>query len=563
MGETPNIKPLADPEAGRSTRDAGRRNGTGAAPAGTTISIPGSSVTAGRRRSRIAEIANGKLRGTVENGVAAFKGIRYGQSTAGRNRFLLPQPVKPWAGVQNATRLGHPCPQDNPDFPAWLDPMPESEDCLVLNVWSPENLGPASKLPVMLWIHGGGYAFGSAGAPLYDLANLARMGGVVAVSINHRLNAFGFTDLSASGGDAFSASGNAGQFDIIAALEWVRANIEAFGGDPDNVTVFGQSGGGAKISMLMGMPAAKGLFHRAIVQSGSVFRIRTQEEAEATSNRMFSLLDIPRNDIAALQAVPTDVLLKCSIQITNEASGIGHPSLIYAPVIDGHHLPREPWCASAPAGAQNIPLLLGTDRDETIIYMTDQARESIVDDEALAQAIVDGTSSYTPDKERVAELIPFYRQALPELSNFELAVQMSTDLAYWKGAVHQAELHSSGGGDVFMYRCDWRTPCFGGMWSPHSIELPFVMGHKFYGSAWDGKDTDADRAAADPDDARFRLGDRMLAAWANFAKNGDPSLPDLAWPTYDEKTRSMMIFDRETKVVDDLRSEFRKLLHSA
>lgn len=560
MAEKRTIKPLADRV--RATRRDVLRYCVAAAAAGRMFSIHSSSIAAERRRSLVVETQHGRLRGIVENGAAAFKGIPYGQSTAGRNRFLPPQPLKPWAGVRDATRLGHPCPQDNPDFPVWLDPMPASEDCLVLNVWSPEQARPASKLPVMFWIHGGGYSFGSAGAPLYDLTNLARMGEVVAVGINHRLHAFGFTDLSAHGGDAFAASGNVGQFDIIAALEWVRANIEAFGGDPGNVTVFGQSGGGAKISTLMGMPAAKGLFRRAIVQSGSVFRFRTQEEAEATSNRMFSLLSIPRNDIAALQAVPTEILLKCSNQIMNEAVGTGHPSLKYAPVIDGHHLPQEPWCESAPEGARNIPLLLGTDRDETIIYMTDEARKSIVDDEAVAKAVVDGSPAFTLDKERVAELIPFYRKALPELSNFELAVQMSTDLAYWKGAVHQAELHSSAGGDVFMYRCDWRTPCFGGMWSPHSIELPFVMGHKHYGSAWDGKDTDAERAAADPDNARFKLGDRMLAAWANFARNGDPSLPDLAWPTYNKKTRSTMIFDRKTKVLDDPRSEFRTLVRS-
>lgn len=526
------------------------------------ISIHGSSIAAERRRSLVVETVHGRLRGIVENGVAAFKGIPYAQSTAGRNRFLPPQPLKPWAGVRDATRLGHPCVQTNPDFPVWLDPMPGSEDCLVLNVWSPERARPASKLPVMVWIHGGGYTFGSAGAPLYDCGNLARIGEVVAVGINHRLQAFGYTDLSAHGGDAFAASGNAGQLDILAALDWVRTNIEVFGGDPNNVTLFGQSGGGAKISTLMGMPASTGLFHRAIVQSGSVFRYRSQEEAEAMSNRMFSILGIPSNDIAALQAVPADILLRCGDQIMSEAVGIGDPSIKYAPVIDGHYLPREPWHASAPEGSRHIPLLLGSNRDETIIYMTDEARRSIVDDEALARAVVAGTPSYAPDKERVAELIPFYRKALPELSNFELAVQMSTDLAYWKGAVHQAELQSSAGAPVFVYRCDWRTPCFGAQWAPHSVELPFVMGHKHYGSAWDGKDTDQARAAADPDNARFRLGDRMLAAWVNFARNGNPSLPDLAWPTYNKNTRSTMIFDRETKVLDNPRSGFRTLLRS-
>jgi para-nitrobenzyl esterase len=526
------------------------------------ISIHGSSIAAERRRSLVVETAHGRLRGVVENGVAAFRGIPYGQSTAGRNRFLPPQPLKPWAGVRDATRLGHPCIQTNPDLPVWLDPMPGSEDCLVLNVWSPEGASRASKLPVMVWIHGGGYTFGSAGAPLYDCGNLARFGDLVAVGINHRLQAFGYTDLSATGADAFAASGNAGQLDILAALNWVRTNIEVFGGDPNNVTLFGQSGGGAKISTLMGMPAATGLFHRAIVQSGSVFRYRSQEEAQAMSNRMFSILGIPSKDIAALQAVPADILLRCGNQIMNEAVGTGNPALKYAPVIDGYDLPKEPWRVSAPEGAWRIPLLLGSTRDETIVYMTDEARRSIVDDEALARAVVDGTPSYTPNKEHVAELIPFYRKALPELSNFELAVQMSTDLAYWKDAVHQAELQAGTGTPVFMYRFDWRTPCFGAMWAPHGGELPFVMGHRHYGPAWDGKDTDAARAAVDPDNARFKLGDRMLAAWANFARNGNPSQPDLAWPTYDKHTRSTLIFDRETKVVDDPNSGFRTLVRS-
>jgi para-nitrobenzyl esterase len=526
------------------------------------ISIPGSSFAAERRRDMVVETAHGKLRGFVENGVAAFKGIPYAQSTAGKNRFLPPQRLKPWTGVRDATRLGHPCIQTNPDFPVWLDPMPGSEDCLALNVWSPERARPASKLPVMVWIHGGGYTFGSAGAPLYDCGNLARIGNIVAVGINHRLQAFGYSDVSANAGPTFAASGNAGQLDILAALDWVRTNIEVFGGDPNNVTLFGQSGGGAKISTLMGMPASAGLFHRAIVQSGSIFRYRSQEEAEATSNRMFSILGIQRNDIDALQAVPADVLLRCGVKIMSEAVGIGDPSLKYAPVIDGHDLPTDIWRTSAPERTRHIPLLLGSDRDETIIYMSDEARRSIADDEALARAVVDGTPAYAPNKEHVAELIPFYRKATSELSNFELAVQMSTDLAYWKGAVHQAELQSSAGAPVFMYRCDWRTPCFGSKWAPHSVEIPFVMGHEHYGSAWDGKDTDQARAIADPDDARFKLGNRVLASWVNFAKNGNPSLPDLVWPGYDEKARLTMIFDRETKVVDDPRSDIRTLLRS-
>ncbi len=526
------------------------------------ISIPGASNAAVRARSVVVESAHGKLRGLADKGVTAFKGIPYGQSTAGSNRFLPPQRLAPWAGVRDATRLGHPCLQTNPDFPVWLDPMPGSEDCLALNVWSPASAQPTSKLPVMVWLHGGGYTFGSAGAPLYDCGNLARIGNIVAVGINHRLQALGYSDVSAHGGPRFAASGNAGQLDIIAALDWVRTNIAAFGGDPDNVTLFGQSGGGAKISTLMGMPASTGLFHRAIVQSGSVFRYRSREEAEATSNRMFSILGLRRNDMDALQAVPADVLVGCGVQIMNEAAGIGDPSLKYAPVIDCDDFPKEIWHTTAPEGTRSIPLLLGSTRDETIIYMSDEARKGIADDEALARAVVDGTPAFEPDKERVAELIPFYRKAAPDSTNFDLAVQMSTDLSYWKGAVHQAELQSGAGAPVFMYRCDWRTPCFGAKWAPHALEIPFVLGHEYYGSAWDGKDTDQARAEADPGGARFKLGNRMLAAWVNFARSGNPSLPDLAWPAYAKKSRSTMIFDRESKVLDNPRSDIRTLLRS-
>lgn len=526
------------------------------------ISIPGASFAGVQPRNVVVETAHGKLRGLAENGVAVFKGVPYGQSTAGNNRFLPPQPLTPWAGIRDATRLGHPCLQTNPDFPVWLDPMPGSEDCLALNVWSPASAHPTSKLPVMVWLHGGGYTFGSAGAPLYDCGNLARSGNIVAVGINHRLQAFGYSDVSAHGGPRFAASGNAGQLDILAALEWVRTNIEEFGGDPNNVTLFGQSGGGAKISTLMGMPASDGLFHRAIVQSGSVFRYRSKEEAEATSNRMFSILGIQRNDMAALQAVPADALVRCGVQIMGEAAGIGDPSLKYAPVIDGEDFPKEIWRANAPERTRRMPLLLGSTRDETIIYMSDEARKAIADDDALARAVVDGTPAYAPNKEHVAELIPFYRRAMPESTNFEVALQMSTDLSYWKGAVHQAELQSSAGAPVFMYRCDWRTPCFGAQWAPHALEIPFVMGHEHYGSAWDGKDTDQARAEADPGGARFKLGNRMLAAWVSFARHGNPSLPDLAWPAYTQKSRSTMIFDRESKVHDNPRSEIRTLLRS-
>lgn len=506
--------------------------------------------------TRITEIESGKLRGRAERGLLSFKGIPYGQPTSGANRFRAPQPVVPWTGVRDALQLGHPSVQDNPDFEVWLDPMEPSEDCLALNVWAPEG---ARGLPVMIWIHGGAYTFGSGGAPLYDGSNLARDGEVVVVSINHRLQAFGFTDLTAFGPD-FADAGSAGMLDVQAAVAWVNRNIAAFGGDPGNITLFGQSGGGAKISMLMAMPSARGLFQKAIVQSGSVFRVRTPEEAAGQTERLFHHLGLRLGDIAALQALPADALLRAGNAIIAEATGVGNPVLAYAPTADGRILPRDPWGHAAPPTAADIPLMVGMNRDETVIYMTPDAKAALATggDAALIDAVIEATTTRSPTRAEVAALVPVYRAAMPQARAEELVVQISTDLGFWRGAVQQADLHSAVGAPVFAYRCDWRTPCFGSRWAPHSIEIPFIMGHPVYGPAWDGTDTEADRAAADPESARLRLGSQMQAAWVAFARTGNPSGPGLNWPTYDRAQRLTMIFDGQSRVESDPRGDFRR-----
>lgn len=506
--------------------------------------------------TRLIDTANGTLRGLVGGGLATFKGVRYGESTAGANRFLPPVPTRPWIGIQDAIELGNPCVQTNPDFPIWLDPMDGSEDCLFLNVWSPEDVSAGAKLPVMVWIHGGGYTFGSGGAPMYDGGNVALAGNVVCISLNHRLQAFGFTDLSALGDERFVGSGNAGLLDIVEALRWVKSNVEAFGGDPNNVTLFGQSGGGAKITALMAMPSASGLFQKAIVQSGSVFRFRGPAESEAMSRRTCEVLGLQQNDVSALQSVPADVLLKCGDRIMDESSGTGHPALKYAPVVDGWTIPADPWSTGFPEAAQKIALIVGSNLDETVVYL-----EAHEDNEAsIAAAAVRATTVYTPHVDRVEELLPVYRRALPNVSGFELAVRVSTDIGFWKNAIRHAEMHSSAGGTAYMYRCDWKTPCCGGMWAPHSVELPFVLGHKRYGAAWDGNDSEAARDEADPGQLRFALGDKMLSAWLAFAHGGNPSLPDLHWPRYDLEKRSTMVFDAETAISDDPAGYFRTLV---
>src|SRR5690242_6261331 len=250
----------------------------------------------------IVETAAGKVRGASSNGIAAFKGIPYGAPTGGENRFMPPQPPAPWAGIREATAYRAQAPQlpgrpeRRPELRTILGPAdssPESEDCLTLNVWTP-GIGDGAKRPVMVWLHGGAFAYGSGNRAVTDGANLARRGDVVVVSVNHRLNIFGSLDLADVGGERYAHSGNAGMLDLVAALEWVRDNIQAFGGDPGNVTIFGESGGGGKVSILLAMPSARGLFHRATIQSGAAVRVRSSERAAAVTAAVMNELGIAR-----------------------------------------------------------------------------------------------------------------------------------------------------------------------------------------------------------------------------------------------------------------------------
>ena len=291
----------------------------------------------------VIETAVGKIRGQSRDGVAAFRGVRYGAPTGGASRFLPPQPPAAWKGIQDALEVGFPAPQFNPDYPVWLDPKPGSEDCLFLNVWTPAAATAAARLPVMVWIHGGAFLWGSAGAPMYDGHHLAKTGNVVVVSINHRLNIFGYSFLGTQADDRFAASGNAGQLDLIAALQWVRDNIEQFGGDRSNVTMFGQSGGGIKINTLMAMPAARNLFHKAILQSGSGLKVKDAAAASEVADRIYRKTGIRSGDVKALQALSTAQLVACYKELSADGSASREGVFLFEPVVDGVALPRQPW----------------------------------------------------------------------------------------------------------------------------------------------------------------------------------------------------------------------------
>jgi len=513
---------------------------------------------------RVVETASGALRGAVGAGIASFRGIHYGGPTSGKNRFLPPRPVEAWAGVRDALVLGPQSPQMMTDLPVWLDSTIEGEDCLVLNVWAPDHAGPASDLPVMVWLHGGGFAYGSAGAGMYDGSNIALNGDVVVVGVNHRLNAFGYTYLGGGVDERFAMSGNVGQLDLVAALQWVAQNIGAFGGDAQNVTIFGQSGGGGKVMTLMAMEEAKGLFHKAIVMSGAPQRFLTPEHGDKVTARLFNDLGLRKGDVDALQDVPTEQLVRVVRAWADKplAPDEMTRALEFGPLIDGRVLTSQAWVDGAPELSREVPLMIGSTLHETVSYIgpvPGELSRRPSDDRDFARLLA--TYSVVT-KSRADELVPLirtYRQAMPSLSQDELLVRISTDIGFWSCAVQVASQKADqGGAAVFAYECAWTTPCFGGRWAPHGVDLPFVFNQQEYGAAWDGEDSDAARAAADPDGRRYRVGSQMFDAWTAFARTGNPSTETQDWPAYDTKSRATLVFDSPANVVHDNRGELRQ-----
>jgi para-nitrobenzyl esterase len=484
----------------------------------------------------VVETTAGKVAGLVTGPVRIFKGIAYDAPTGGASRFMPPRRPEPWSGIREATHIGPRCPQPAtpglmPEEAIDLDQGPQSEDCLYLNVWT-TSLYPAAKRPVMVWLHGGGYAVGSGGSVRYDGSNLARRRDVVVVTVNHRLNAFGFLNLSGIGGERFADSGNVGMLDIVAALEWVRDNIANFGGNPDNVTVFGESGGGGKVSTLMAMPAAKGLFHRAIAQSSVALRGMTAEASVATARTLLGQLGV--GDVERIQDIPFDRIVA--------ALGAARPPLGFGPVVDGRALPRHPFDPDAPAISADVPLLLGSNLTERTFF-PDTPLDGI--DEA---ALLGHVKRYTglSDAE-AARLIAAYRKNRAGADNTFIYQLISADWWMTANVLTEAERKARlGRAPAYVYHFEKPTPVRDGKLKvPHTLEIAYAFDNIDLSTAVTG--SGADKQA---------LADKVSAMWTAFARTGDPSIAGLRWEPYSADRRAVMILDDTPRLeLDPCREE--------
>lgn len=479
----------------------------------------------------IVETARGKWRGRATAGIHIFKGIRYGADTS-RRRFLPPVSPDSWTGVRDAIEFAAIAPQPGG--------RPVSEDCLHLNVWTP-GLRDNRKRPVMVWFHGGAYSGGTSNEIETDGERLARKGDVVVVTVNHRLNAFGYLYLAELGSPDLADSGNVGQLDLILALEWVRDNIAEFGGDAANVTIFGHSGGGAKSAVLMAMPKANGLFHRVATHSGQQITASRRETATGHALALLKALGLDRSQTDQLRTMPMEALVKVS-----------RAPAYLGPVKDGRSLPRDPFDPDAPPQSARIPMILGNTKGETrtLIGRGDPSLFSLTW-ETLRPKLEAG-SPFMGSLDR-GDVIAKYREWHPEYSPADVFFAATTDSRSWRGQVIEADRRAAqpaGAAPTWVFQFDWPTPIDGGKWGAHhGLDVPMIFNNAAITPQFVGTGADA-----------VALADTMSSAWIAFARSGNPNVKGLAaWPAFDLSRRSTMVFDRDTRVVDDPRGRERRL----
>jgi len=515
------------------------------------------------------EIDSGRIRGGHSRGALAFKGIPYAGSVSGRNRFKEAPKVTPWTGVRDATRLGPPAMQGPGTTYGEHEPA-YSEDCLVLNVWTPA-VNDGGRRPVMFYCHGGGFTTGSGGQNIQDGARLAATYDVVVVATNHRLGLFGYLYLGELGGSEYATSGNQGMLDIVAALRWVRRNIATFGGDPGNVMVFGESGGGEKTSTLMAMPTAHGLFHKAGIQSGALLRGRHREIATETARRLLAGLGLAPHQVAKLAEVPADKLIAIQLagdkhqgplSVPTQGYLAHHPNLPpsvaalrakhpdWGPVVDGTYLPRNPFAPNATPFAAAVSLLIGNTHDEAVFFHRDEPQYF---HSSAAQLAAEAHGRFGDTADRV---LAFYRRRMPNASPVERAIATETATFMGNNTALLADRKSLQPSPVYRYRDDFRSnvPIAGTDWTLracHASDISIV----FYN--YEMTDLQGNGPGL-PSASRA-----MSSYFASFARSGVPTAHGQpAWPRYEESTREVMLLDSQCRVASDPNGDERRFWRS-
>ncbi len=524
---------------------------TGKAVAEKQISQEGEVIASSDKA--IVQTESGKVGGYIENGMYIYKGIPYAKA----ERFMPPVAPDKWEGIRSSRSYGPTCPQgkrmgwysDEHAFAFnWDDGYPD-ENCLRVNIWTP-GINDGKKRPVMVWLHGGGYAAGSGQElPSYDGANLAKKGDVVVVTLNHRLNVLGFLDLSAFG-EKYAKSGNAGLLDLVAALQWVNKNIASFGGDASNVTIFGQSGGGGKVSTLLATPSAEGLFHKAIVQSGSMLRTMESKYSRRIGAAMVEELGLKPSEIDEIQKLPYETLLaageKAIAKVRAEADKEGVSSFIFgwAPTVEGDVLPTQPFDPQAPAQSKNIPLMIGTTLHEFTTSTYVPAFRSVTKEKAV---------EFLQKKygNRTEEFLKAFEKAYPDYQPIDL---IDIDLIFRPSAVEQAKLKAAQqGAPVYMYMFAWESPVLDGMFrSTHCMEIPFVFNNVVRHASMTGGGAEAQA-----------LGEKMSNAWLNFARTGNPNAEDLpTWEPYTIEKGATMYFNNTSEIKNNHDKELLEIVRA-